>query len=277
MLKIDRLSFNYYKKGKEAISEVSAEVAPGIHILLGENGAGKTTFMRLIAGLLLPKTGEILLDGENTASRKASVLRKLYFLPDNVELPTRNIREFQKVNSLFYPNYSQEEFDRNLSEFGLTGLEQFDKLSLGMKRKSLLAYVIALRVDLLLLDEPANGLDINSKKSLRQMLARNVGDEQTVIISTHTVHDLRDMFDGVIVISKGELLLCDLSWKISEKIACVSANVPMRDSIYYEQRAGLFNSILENGDDQQTELDYSLLYGALMSPCRARILEIINK
>lgn len=276
MLRIEDVSFNYYSRGPEAVAGVECDVAPGIHILLGENGAGKTTLLRLIAGMLIPDSGRITIEGEDTASRKPSVLRRLFYLPDSMEIPSRTIREYQRVTSMFYPGYSQEEFDRNLSDFGLTGDEPFARLSLGMRRKALLAYIIALRVDVLLLDEPANGLDINSKKALRSILARNVGDGQTVIISTHTIYDLRDMFDGVMVISRGHLLLSGMSWDISERLACVSGNVPTPGAIYYEQRSGRFHSILPNLEGKQTELDYSLLYGAVMSPCRERILQILN-
>ena len=79
------------------------------------------------------------------------------------------------MHSRFYPTFSQETFEENLHDFRLTGHENFNQLSLGLRHKSLLAYVLALGVDVLLLDEPANGLDIDSKKTLRNMLARCTG------------------------------------------------------------------------------------------------------
>lgn len=275
MLELRNVSFNYYKRGREAIADINCDICPGIHLLLGENGAGKTTLLRVIAGMLPPCSGTVALDGVNTDVRTPSILRRIYCLPDTVELPTRSIREFERVNSRFYPGFSNEEFEKNLADFGLTGSEPFDKLSFGMRRKSMLAYVIALHVDLLLLDEPANGLDINSKKALRNMLARNVGDDSTVIISTHTVSDLKDMFDGVMVLSKGKMLICGLSWEISERVACISGSIPEREALFSEQRSGRFMSLVENREDLQTELDYTLLYSALMSPCREEIIRIL--
>lgn len=85
-----------------------------------------------------------------------------------MQIPTRDIRGFAEIHSCYYPCFDSDVFDRNLAEFGLTGHEDVASLSLGMRHKTFLAYVIALGVDLLLLDEPANGLDITSKKRSAQ-------------------------------------------------------------------------------------------------------------
>lgn len=275
MIEYRNLSYGY-RRGFIAINDVTADVAPGIHLLLGENGAGKTTLLRLTAGLLFPTGGTCEIDGFSVASREPSVLKRVFMLPDSVEIPTRCIRDFADAHSRFYPTYSKENFEENLAEFQLTGNETFTQLSLGLKHKTLLAYVIALGVDVLLLDEPANGLDITSKKALRHTLARCVGPDQTVIISTHTVADLRELYDGVIVLSRGQLLLSRPTWEIAEKISCVATTIPPYEPLFMEQGAGVFMSIIPNETGEPSDLNYGLRYSALMSPARDRVLEIIN-
>ncbi len=276
MIELTNLTYSYYR-GVPAIDNASAVISPGIHLLLGENGAGKTTLLRIIAGLLIPQDGSCTIENEDVKLRLPSTLRHVFMLPDTIELPTRTINEFAKIHSRFYPNFSAEVLTENLSDFGFTGDEDFAKLSLGMRHKAIVAYAISLRTDILLLDEPANGLDITSKKALRNMIARCTSEEQTVIISTHTVSDLKELYDGLIVLSKGKILVCRPTWEISERIACIDTPIPPVERLFMEQSLGMFHSIIPNDEGLTTDLNYHLLYMALMSPSRDSILEIINR
>ena len=275
MIELKNLTYAY-RRGLVAIDNVTADVPSGIHLLLGENGAGKTTLLRLIAGLLIPTEGCCMIDGTTMTRREPSTLKRVFMMPDTMEIPTKSIREFAKIHSKFYPGYSQEAFEENLREFELNGSETFNHLSLGLRHKTLLAYIIALGVDVLLLDEPANGLDINSKKALRHILARCISPEQTVIISTHTVSDLRELYDGVLVLSRSKLILAKPTWEISERISCVATPIPPYGSLFMEQGAGLFHSIIVNKSGEPSDLNYGLLYSARMSLSRTKNLEIIN-
>lgn len=275
MIEIDHLTYAY-RRGFTAINDATASIAPGIHLLLGENGAGKTTLLRLIAGLLFPTVGTVRVNDSLTTDRRPSTLKKVFMLPDAIEIPAQTIREFAGMHSRFYPTFSQETFDQNLQDFHLTGHEVFPQLSLGLRHKSLLAYVIALGVDVLLLDEPANGLDIDSKKALRNMLARCTSPEQTVIVSTHTVSDLRELYDGLIVLSRGKLLIARPTWEIAERISCVNSPLPPAEAIFTEQGPGVFLSIVPNAEEEAGDLNYPLLYSALMSPARDILLHKIN-
>lgn len=193
-----------------------------------------------------------------------------------MEIPSPSIRDFAHIHSRFYPGFSMETFEENLNDFSLSGHEIFSTLSLGLRHKSLLAYVTALGVDLLLLDEPANGLDISSKKALRKILARTTSEQQTVIISTHTITDLRELYDGVLVLSRGQLLLARPSWEIAERISCTTSPIPEEGAIYVEQGPGVFYSLSPNKTGEPAELNYGLLYSALLSPMRQQLLDIIN-
>lgn len=275
MIELKNLTYAY-SRGFIAINDVTASVSPGIHLLLGENGAGKTTLLRLIAGLLTPQLGSCRIDDSEMTDRQPLTAKRAFMLPDSMEIPTKTIRQFAEIHSRFYPTFSQEMFEENLSEFELTGNESFLQLSLGLRHKTLLAYVIALGVDVLLLDEPANGLDITSKKALRKMLARCIGMEQTVIISTHTVSDLRELYDGVIVLTHGKLLLSKPTDEILDKLSFVTSAIPPFGSLFVEQGPGVFHAIVSNDNDQPTDINYSLLYSALLSPAREKVIDAIN-
>ncbi len=276
MIRLEHLTFRYPGPFPDAVHDATTEIPPGIHLLLGENGAGKTTLLRLIAGLLVPAEGECLVNGEKSFLRVPSVIRNIFFLPDEMTIPTRTIREFAGIHSVYYPNYREEVFNDNLTAFGLTGDEEVASLSLGMRHKTLLAYVIALGTDVLLLDEPANGLDITSKRTLRALLAKNIREDQTVIVSTHTVADLRELYDGLIMLSHGEILLCKSTWDIAGKINCVATPIPPVERVFMDQEAGMFLSIVRNETGDPGDLNYNLLYTALLSSAQKELLSIIN-
>ena len=280
MTKLDHLTFSYSDKAlRPAVDDASAVIPEGIVLLLGENGAGKTTLLRLMAGWLIPQSGCVDIDGGNPASRLPSVLSNLYYMPDDATLPCRDIRRYAAASSEFYPRWDAELFESNLKDFGLTGSEKFDALSLGNRHKTLLAFALASGVDLLLLDEPANGLDITSKNTLRHMLARNVDVGQTVVISTHTVGDLRELYDGLVVMSKGSVLVSLPMSEIASRLSCPVTEIPPLDAIYFEQRAGRFHSIcpVAAGEEPVADPDFTLLYSALLSPRRNEILKLLKQ
>lgn len=108
MIRLDNLSYSYRHGKQDAIDHASATIGPGIHLLLGENGAGKTTLLRLMAGLLTPAEGACLVDDHSVSERVPSLIQSIFFLPDNLELPTKSINEFAAVHSRYYPAYSAD-------------------------------------------------------------------------------------------------------------------------------------------------------------------------
>lgn len=276
MITLDNVSYRYSKRLPEVIDGVTTRMAPGIHLLLGENGAGKTTLLHLLAGLLTPVTGTCDLDGDDLSARRPATMRRVFFLSDNMELPFKTINETARCHAVFYPSFSAEALAANLADFGLTGDERLKNLSLGARHKTLVAYALALGVDLLLLDEPANGLDIDAKKALRRMIARSMTDDNTVIISTHTVYDLEALYDGLLLLSHGKLLISRPTWQIAGRIGFVTSTNPLADALYQEPDAGVFRAIVPGNDDDESAVNYSLLYSAVMSDARDRILSLIN-
>lgn len=276
MITLDNLSY-HYRKGIPAIEAITAGIGSGMHLLLGENGAGKTTLLKLMAGLLYARSGQCMLDGENVALRQPGTLDRIFYLGDNMVFPADNINVMARIHAPFYPTFNAERLAHNLAMFNMTGDEKLINLSLGNRHKAQVAYALALGTQVLLMDEPTNGLDITSKQTLARMIAECVTGEQIVIVSTHNVENFPNLYDGVLVMSHGRLLINAPAWQITERITFkASMEMPAQTALYTEQRHGLYRTIGPNTGDEETTLDYTLLYNSLMSPGRDKIIELIN-
>ncbi|MDE6611844.1 MAG: ATP-binding cassette domain-containing protein [Muribaculaceae bacterium] len=277
MLTFDKLSYSYYSKGVDALSDVTASVGQGICLVLGENGAGKSTLLGLAAGNLTAKAGAVVFDGVDTGLRLPSAMSRIFFLPDDYRSPFRTVRDMVRFHAPFYPQFDPDMLDANLAAFGLSGSEHLKHLSLGMAHKSYIAFALALRAPLLLLDEPANGLDIDSRKELRRMLSRCVDETQTVLISTHTVADMEVLYDSVLVLRRSHLALCASAADIQASLSFVSSPVPPADALYFEPDGAAFRAIVAASTPYETSVDYALLYSAMMSDAAGAVVEHLNK
>lgn len=276
-IKLTNLQYTYRKGHTRAIDSINAQIGPGIHLLLGENGAGKTTLLHLIDGLLKPTQGECRVDEGKTCLRLPSLMSHMIFLGPTTQFPALTINEMSRIHAQFYPNFSPEMLTENMANFGMTGNEKLKNLSMGNRQKAAVAYVLSLRTGIILLDEPATGLDIESKQALQQMIARCVEPDQTVIISTHNISDLRNLYDGVIVLSHGKLLLADTTDSILERISFTVTPDKPADAFYCEPRLDRFHSIVPNrNNDISSDIDYRLLYMALHQNDNSELRQTLN-
>lgn len=276
MITFNHLSYRY-PKGPEALSDFTASISPGIHLLMGENGAGKTTLLHIIAGLLYPTDGSVTVDGLSPRQRQPELLEKIFFLGDDMTLPGGTALAFARIAEGAYPAFDAAALADYLARFGLTGRERIDRLSLGNRRKSLIAVALALNTPVLLLDEPANGLDIGSKETLGRMLAEAAGDDRTIIVSTHVTHDFHNIFDGVISLRRNKLQIAATLTEILSAVAFTAGMIPPLEALFTHQSAGLFRSITQTGTAaNETDIDYNLLYLALQSDRADDIISLIN-
>lgn len=262
MILCENLSYTY-KSGKRALTDVNAAIRPGIHLLMGENGAGKTTLLHVLAGLLFPTQGSCRLDEVEMRLRRPDTMRRVFFLPDDMDWPASTINEMIDIHAPFYPSFDEALLRANLLAMGLTGSEGLTAMSLGNRKKAAVAYALSLRPDVLLLDEPANGLDISAKKALQKMLIQSTTDEQTVIVSTHTVWDLQNLFESVMMVRDGYLVLNMPVYDILERVAFVATSEPEALSIYAEDEVGGYISIIPNDGTIDSNINFTLLYSAL--------------
>ncbi|MCM1451353.1 MAG: ABC transporter ATP-binding protein [Clostridium sp.] len=262
-IKIENMSYAY-RKGAYALNGITADIGPGIHLLLGPNGAGKTTLMQAMSGNLVPQAGEVKIDGINISERTPEGLEKVFYLPDDCHFPLNTIGEMAERHAPFYPNFSREQLEANLREFGMSADDRLAAMSLGWRKKACISYALALNTDVLLLDEPANGLDIQSKKSLNKVLASNCGEGKIIVVATHTVHEMQALFDGLMFIHRGSMPLVADVYELGRKYAFVSSAQPIEDAVYSEPAMNGYRGIIPNDGTMESQIDFVLLYQALI-------------
>ncbi len=278
IVNINKLEFRYKKQSK-LFSDFNLGVTAGrINGLLGKNGEGKTTLLKLISGLLFPLNGSITVNGYNPAKRDPKLLSDIFLLPEEIPETVLNINTFEKVYSEFYPNYSSSKFRNYLNEFTIDlNTPSISDLSYGQKKKFYIAFGLATNAKLILLDEPTNGLDIPSKRQFRRMIGSAIDDKHCIVISTHQVTDLEEIVDNVIIIEGHEIIFNELSENISAKLLFKTVDHKEfdEDTIYLEQTNDAYQQVRINKLGEKSKLDLEMLFNAVVTN-PGRIKELFN-
>lgn len=266
MISIQNIHFRY--KNKPVFTGLSLDLQPGhIYGLLGKNGTGKSTLLRLINGLLFPKEGKLNVLGYTPAKRQPDFLKQVFLVPEEFYLPNISINEFLKANTGFYPLFSAEQFNSYLSEFAIPRDQHLQEMSYGQKKKLLISFGLACNTPILLMDEPTNGLDIVSKSQFRKVMAGAVSEEKCILISTHQVKDLENLIDRITIIDEGGILFDQTVGTITNrlhfKISFDSEEV--RSALYKETSLKGNAIILLNDEGEEGRLDLEMLYKAIIS------------
>ncbi len=268
MIKIKKLDFAY-TKNKKLFENLTMKFNPGsIYGLLGKNGSGKTTMLKLISGLRYPQAGSILIDGIDSRGRLPDYLSKIFLIPEEFDFPSISIDSFIRLYSPFYQNFQDTQFEYYLSEFEVALHSIITKLSLGQKKKFLLAFGLACNTAVLLMDEPTNGLDIPSKVQFRKILASLVDDKRIFIISTHQVKDIEDIIDNISIIDQGKMRFSANLKDISETLVFgdnEELGIGESDIIYKEMQLGTYRIVGKNIFNQNTYPDLELLFNAVIN------------
>ncbi len=267
MIQIQNLSFDYGKR-KTVFRNLNLTLTEGnVYGLLGRNGAGKSSLLRNMAGLLFPTSGTCVVNGHNAQDRLPSFLQDLYFLPEEFHTPPVKIKEFVDIYAPFYPNFSRKQFLEYLEEFQLSDNEKFTELSLGQKKKALIGFALSTNTKVLLMDEPTNGLDIPSKSQFRKIIANVATDERIIVISTHQVRDLESLIDPIIILDNSEVLLNASTEKIAEKLCFknVSTVTNHEAVLYSEHSIRGFSVVTQNTDNEESKADLELLFNATLT------------
>lgn len=277
MIQLENIGFEYNKKKMKnpsnqrfgLFNDLSLTVEPGhIYGLLGKNGAGKTTLLKIMTGLLFPHAGKATILSENASLRKAEALQNLYFLQEEMYVPHLTISNFEKAYAPFYPEFSHEQFEYFLNEFEMAGMPNYmDKLSHGQKKKALIAFALATNTQILIMDEPTNGLDIPSKSVFRRLMASSIDEHRLVIISTHQVRDLHSLIDVVTILDAGHILLNASTFDITQKLLFdVDDTRTAEGTVFYTEETPRGNyQVKENVNHTDSNLDLELLFNAAIT------------
>lgn len=262
MIEIQNVCFGYGKYAN-VFNGIEMQLKAGnIYGLLGENGVGKTTFLRLVAGLLFPKEGKIFVNGLEPKKRQANFLKDIYYLPETFLAPKLSADEYAFTRGAFYPNYNSDAFQSYLHEFGLNSRKKISDCSHGQQKKTMIAFALACNTPLLLLDEPTNGLDIPSKASFRKLIAQTATEEKCIVISTHQVRDLENLIDPIVILEYNQILLNNSVEEITKKLKFGIHDTKNDLCLYSEPALGGYYTVEMNHDGVESKINIEMLFNA---------------
>ena len=266
MITVKQLSFGYTRR-RNIFDSLSLELPKGSIVgLLGRNGEGKTTLLKLLYGQLLRRQGELKVLDSDPKHRAVSFLQQVYLLPEEFRVPPISIRSFFDISAPFYPNYDEAVAKELIDIFGLQWDMNLKKISQGQKKKALI-------------DEPTNGLDIPSKGEFRRAVARYTSDEQTILISTHQVRDLEQLIDRVLIMERGSIFCNATVADITERLSFRLITPELANKALYSEPSAVGTvGILPNDGNEESESNYSmeLFFNAVISE-RDRILQALSE
>ena len=279
MLKINDLAFSYSGNNCKVFNDFSLEFEKGaVYGLLGKNGTGKSTLLYLITGLLHPQQGTVLFKGEEVRRRLPSTLSDMYIVPEEFELPSMTMKQYVKLNAPFYPNFSEEQLKKNLALFDFDENIRLGDLSMGQKKKAYMCFALATNTSLLVMDEPTNGLDIPSKSEFRRLIASNMSDEKTIIISTHQVRDIDSLLDHIVIIDQSSVLLNASSADICRRLLFTNQPLsePTDGALFVQPSVSGNSAILLNEYDEESRMNLELLFNGVLAE-RDKFAQVFNR
>lgn len=266
MVDIQNLTFRYGRK--TVLTDISLQLGGGkIYGLLGENGVGKTTLLKVIAGLQKQVSGSCTVFGENPFDRTPSFLSHIYYLPEDLEFIQKGYTPSQmgKLNGPFYPKFDNEKYMAILQEFNVNPEQSINKMSQGQTKKSAIAFAIATNAELLLMDEPSNGLDIPSKTLFRRVMAEYCLETTCTIISTHQVRDLENLIDPIIILDNCATILNESLESIAEKLYFSLEKAVPADALYSEPTLGGYLCVRRNEGMGESRINLEALFNTTIN------------
>jgi ABC-2 type transport system ATP-binding protein len=228
-----------------ALDNISLAIKPGtVTGLLGRNGVGKTTLMRIITGQEFPTTGSVRVFGENPAENN-EVLRRIIFVREEQSYPDLRVEAAIRVASWFYPDWDDQLATRLLADFGIPQRRRIKKLSRGMRSAVGIVIGLAARAELTLFDEPYAGLDPVARQVFYDRLLGEIAEyPRTVLLSTHLVDEVADLLDNIVMLDEGRVVLDAPADDVRGKAVTVSGQASVVDefvagrAVWHRQRLG---------------------------------------
>lgn len=203
-MEINNLTKKY--ANKTALDNVNLNIERGKVVgILGPNGSGKTTLIKILTGLLRQTSGEVLIDGNKVGVKTKSAVS---YLPDrNFLYKWMRIEDACHMYKDFYTDFDEVKFNELLAFMNLNRSMKIDSLSKGMHEKLNLALVLSRNAKLYILDEPIAGVDPVARDQILDAIINNYNEDSSMIITTHLVRDMESMFDEVVFLKDGQIVL----------------------------------------------------------------------
>lgn len=201
---------------KVALDDVNLTIEKGKIIgLLGPNGSGKTTLIKLLNDLLVPNSGEILIQGNHPGVETKKIIS---YLPERTYLSfNMRIKEVIQYFKDFYDDFREEVAYELLKKLGINHNDQLKTLSKGMKEKVQLILVMSRKAQLYILDEPIGGVDPAARDYILDTILKNFNEDASILISTHLISDIEKILDEVIFIKDGKIVLHESSDQLRDE------------------------------------------------------------
>lgn len=235
----------------EAVSRMSGEIREGsVFGLVGTNGAGKSTCLRMMAGVLRPDEGSVLVDGQEIYENEEMKSRVFFISDDQYYLPNSTPKEVMEYYRIFYTCFNEERFSELMEKFGLEKERKISTFSKGMKKQLSVILGICANTKYLLCDETFDGLDPVMRQAVKSIFAMEIMNREfTPVIASHNLRELEDICDHVGLLHKGGILFSKDMEEMKETIHKVQC-VVSEESKY---------RLLKNLDVMKTESRGSLL------------------
>ena len=259
-----------------ALKDLSCKIPQGcIYGLVGSNGAGKSTFLRLVTGVYRADRGMLRIDGENVYENPA-VKSRVVFVPDDLYfLPQGSMNRMAKLYATAYSNFSFERYRSMTETFGLDPTRNLVTFSKGMRRQAATILALACMPDYLFFDETFDGLDPVMRRQIWSIILSEVAEkEMTVLVSSHNLRELEDVCDHVGIMHHGKIMiersLSDLQGSVSKiQVACQSGmpKLPEHFQVLHMANTGRVYTMIVKGDPKEAE--------AALSYCNPTIVDVL--
>ncbi len=264
MIKVSNVTkyFDDYK----VLDETSLHVRKGtIYGIIGPNGAGKTTIINHINGVLKPLSGEITIGGEPVWENENIKKKVLNISDDWFYFSTFSIKEMAKFYADIYPDFNKNRYEAIKELFKIDEKRQIRKLSKGMKKQVAFWLSLSAMPDVLILDEPLDGLDPVMRKQVLNLVIADVADrEMTVLVSSHNLRELEDICDWVGIIHKGKMIiekpLDDLKGNVHKyQVVFGEEKLTQAENLLHISNTGQVYNVILRGDAEETDAQIKAL------------------
>lgn len=231
-----------------------------IYGLVGPNGAGKSTILRHIAGIYKQDEGDILVNGEPVFENE-KIKKGIAYIPDDIFWFTQaTLRDMMKFYSGIYPNFDRERFQKLGQDFAFDDRRQMRRLSKGMQKQAAFRLCLSMRPELLVLDEPVDGLDPVMRRRMWSLIMDDVAENgTTVLVSSHNLRELEDVCDQVGIMSGGKMLLQRSLEQLQENVVKVQialpdgTQIPRELEVLHESTTGRLHTLILRGETAQVQ------------------------
>lgn len=265
MIKVENLSFNYGKK--KVFDHFQLNLSGGsIYGILGPNGVGKTTLFQLLSGLTFPNDGRVIVNGHVPKKREEGFYQKMVYLPEDLTTPTVSPYQYVKLLGPMYPNYDEQIFLTYSERFGIDYNQVFNTMSAGVLRKAWLAVVLSYQTPLLMLDEPSKAMDIEGQRLLRKMLLEIQAEGRTIVLSTHHLREMEQLFDHVTIMDEtGHVVLSQPVDTLTQDFRTEWIDVKPTSTavISYERSSRGYLALFKEPSDSGSDIPLELIYNGL--------------